>query len=65
MIEPIQLDFFKDPEIIKLEAELERTKRSLDRVRKGTYARLNELNKKMDDMLVDHQIIIKEICKGE
>ena len=64
MLEQYQLDFFQDNETSRLEAKLQKTQDSLDRVRKGTYARLNELQKKYDDMVADHELIKKMICNG-
>jgi len=53
-----QLDFFKDEE--KYEIEILRT--TLDKVRKGTYAKINSLNKECVDLKERLQILEKYIC---
>ncbi|MHB1059980.1 MAG: hypothetical protein ACYC0F_19125 [Rhodanobacter sp.] len=61
----IQLDFFRsseESELIALRDELRKTKESLDKVRKGTYARLNEQGKKVCDLEVRMNIIERGIC---
>ena len=56
----IQLDFFKTDE----DYELDALKITLDKVRKGTYARINSLNKECLDLKERLEIIEKNICKG-
>jgi len=61
----IQFDLFKskeDSEIDSLKEELERVKISGDKVRKGTYAKLNELNKECLELKFRLDIIEKNIC---
>lgn len=47
------------------ELELEKVKRSLDRVRKGTYASINELRKTVEDIELRLNIIERNICNGK
>lgn len=63
----IQLDFFKTQEQCEIDAlrlQNNALKISLDKVRKGTYARLNEHGKS----LLDHEerlaIVERVICRG-
>ena len=60
-----QLDLFKDPEITRLEAEIEDARERTNRVRKGTYARLNKLQKMYDELYEDHMLFKRHICRGE
>lgn len=59
-----QLDFFKDSEICRLESEIKETKESAHRVRKALFARLSELHKKCDDLLHEHEVFKRELCRG-
>ncbi len=64
----IQLDFFKTKEesaIDCLVVEFEKVKDSSDRVRKGTYARINALNKECEELKTRLHIIERNICKEE
>jgi hypothetical protein len=56
----IQLELFRTPE----EIEVESLRKTLDKVRKGTYARLNELAKENADLKSRLEILEKNICKG-
>ena len=63
----VQLDFFKNAEESELEAlrkEIEAVSSSSTKVRKGTYARLNELNKICLDLQNRLEIIERNICRG-
>ena len=60
-----QLDFFKDPEISRLEAKLEKQKRSQDKIRKGLFARFNKLQKEYDELREEHEWFKRAICRGE
>lgn len=63
----IQLDFFKtDEELIieDIQNRVEAIKISSDKVRRGTYARLNEQGKKVLELEERLCIIEKYICKG-
>ena len=59
-----QLEFFKDPEISRLESEIEEAKQGTHRVRKGLFARLNELQKMYDELYEEHKVFKRAICKG-
>lgn len=64
---PIQLDLFKtfeQSEIDELRRFCVETKASSERVRKGMYAKLNELNKKQVDLEERLTIIERNICYG-
>jgi hypothetical protein len=54
----IQYDLFENPQIVEL-------KDSLTRVRKGTYARLNALEKKQREANELLDILVRNICKNE
>jgi hypothetical protein len=54
----IQYDLFENPQIVEL-------KDSLTRVRKGTYARLNALEKKQKEANELLDILVRNICKNE
>ena len=56
----IQLEMFRSQE----EIELETLRKTLDKVRKGTYARLNELAKENANLKDRLEILEKNICKG-
>lgn len=64
---PLQLEFFRSEEeceILMLKKTIEEVKLSSDKVRKGTYARINELNKECVNIKVRLEIIESNICKG-
>lgn len=65
MAEVYQLDFFKDDEMCRLESELHKTQASLNRVRKGTYARLNELQKLYNELHEEHEYFKRALCRGK
>lgn len=61
-----QLDLFKTSEETRLETMEEniiKTSKSLDKVRKGTFARLNELEQMVKDLKERLEIMEKHICK--
>ena len=61
----IQLDLFEDNEVILLRNEMQKVRESTDKVRKGLFARHNELSKLWVEL--DHRLNIIErcICKGK
>jgi hypothetical protein len=64
---PVQLDFFKTAEECEIDAlrlEVAKIRESSDRVRKGAYARLNELGKECADLKMRLEIIERNICHG-
>lgn len=62
----IQLDFFQDlSDLDIIRDELKAVKESNDKVRKGMFARHNELAKMMMDINERLAIIESNICKGE
>lgn len=63
--EAYQLDFFKDPEISRLENEIYLANERTNRVRKGMFARLNKLQKMYDELSENHRIIVRALCQGE
>lgn len=65
MAEILQLDFFKDDDILRLESEILEAKKASERVRKGVFARLNELQKKYDEVYENHLLFKKAICQGD
>lgn len=63
----IQLDFFQtkeEAEIAEIRRLLEQVRQSSDKVRRGTYARLNELAKENLDLKLRLEILERNICKG-
>jgi hypothetical protein len=63
----IQFDIFetKPTEMDFIKADLEAARKTLDKVRKGTYASINELKKENWDLKLRLDIIERNICKGE
>lgn len=59
----IQLEFFDDSETIMLR-EIKTIKESTDKVRKGMFARHNELAKMYMDLLNRVEAIERGICHG-
>jgi len=57
----MQLEFFKTEE----EIEIEKIKKTLDKVRKGTYANINEMKRGVEELKNRLEIIEKNICKGK
>lgn len=65
---PIQLDLFREDdesERLALMEEVKKLKTTLDKVRKGTYARLNEHGRVIVEMASDLEILKRNICRGE
>ncbi len=65
---PIQLDFFKtdhECEMDYLRQSVESYKISSDKVRRGTYARLNEVTKQNNELKDRLEIIERYICTGK
>jgi hypothetical protein len=63
----IQFDLFKtreESEVDGLRFEVEKIRASSDKVRKGTYANINELRKDYLDLRSRLEIIERHICKG-
>ena len=64
----IQLDFLKTPQQCfeeRIASDLDKVRKSGDAVRKGTYARLNEQKKEIDDLKNRLEILERFICKSE
>ena len=60
-----QYEFFKAAEFKMLEEELDKVSKSADKVRRGTYANINELRKMIVEMKEDVDIIKRHLCKKE
>lgn len=62
----IQMDIFesKPTEMDFLKAELNSARLTLDKVRKGTYASINELKKENFDLKNRLDILERNICKA-
>jgi len=58
----IQLEFFDD-EMTILRRELKKSQEAIDKVRKGTYARINSLESKCEDLEFRLKVIESNICK--
>ena len=64
----IQLDLFKtdqECDMDSLRRTVQEVKLSSDKVRKGTYARINEMSKECADLKGRLEIIERHICRGE
>ncbi len=64
---PIQLDLFKTAEECEIEAlyrAVEKVRVSSDKVRRGTYAEINALRKRIVELEERQAIIERNICKG-
>jgi len=64
----IQLDFFKTEEECELDSlrkSIEEIRISSDKVRRGTYARLNVVSKECAELKADLEIIKMHLCKGD
>ena len=64
----IQLDFFKTPEECERDSirhSLEQVKKTTEKLRKGTYARMNELTRESIDLRARLEILERNICRGE
>ena len=60
-----QLDFFKDPEISRLEAEIESDRESSHKVRKKLFGSMGKLQKMYDEIKADHEIFKRLLCRGK
>lgn len=63
----LQLDFFlteEECELNALKKAIDEVRKSGDKVRKGTYARLNELNKECVELKSRLDILERYICRG-
>ncbi len=61
-----QLDLFKTDDEARMddiEDKVDKTSKSLDKVRKGTYARLNELEAIVKDLQERQKIIERNLCR--
>lgn len=64
----IQLDLFKSPEECErdyIRHTLEQIKKTTEKVRRGTYARMNELERESIDLKTRLEILERNICRGE
>lgn len=64
----VQLDFFKTPEECErdyIRHSLEQVKKTTEKVRRGTYAKLNELERDSIDLRARLEIIERNICRGD
>lgn len=63
----LQLDFLRSLEECERDAikdDIRKVKESTDKVRKGTYARINLLKQQYIDLAIRLEIIEKHICKN-
>ena len=61
----IQFDFFKDPEICGLEADIDGIRRSTDRVRKKLFAENGKLKQVVEELTIRLDILERHICRGD
>lgn len=59
-----QLEFFRDPEMVRLESQMYDCKESSNKVRKRLFAENNRNRKLIDDLSRRLDIIERNICKG-
>ena len=65
---PIQLDLFKTAQECEIEAlhrAVEKHRASGEKVRKGTYAEINALKKRVLELEEKQNIIERNICNGK
>ena len=62
-VKMIQLELFEQDEITILRHKFNDLKDSADRVRKGQYAKLGDLQKKYDDLLTRMEVLERHICQ--
>lgn len=60
----IQLDFFQEEPELRLQSEIDILRGSVDKMRKGLYARHNSISSKLDDISDRLAIIEQFICKS-
>jgi len=65
MSKVIQFDFFKAPEISTMEAEFQEVKESVNRVRKGLFARHNKLAGELEQIRHEFEELKRAICRSE
>jgi len=63
----IQYDLFerKPTELEELRIEIASVKKSADKVRRGTYASINELRKENFELRNMVELLVRNICKNE
>lgn len=64
----IQLDFFKskeESEIDHLRITIEEVKKSSDKVRRGTFAKISEVKKECMDINERLRILERHLCRGD
>jgi len=63
----VQYDLFKTPTECEMEClrkTIDETKKTCEKVRKGTYARLNDLTRECVDLKIRLEIMERHICLG-
>jgi hypothetical protein len=60
-----QLLLFERNNEEKLMDEVKLLRESIDRIRKGQYAKLGALKKEIDDLKAEYKILLTSICRGE
>lgn len=60
----IQLELFEQDEVTILRHKFNELKDSSDRVRKGQYAKLGDLQKKYDDLVNRMEVIERNLCQN-
>lgn len=61
-IEALQLDLFKTDEYCEVKQEVQKVNDSLNKVRKGTYAKINEQKAVIENLKNRVEIMEKFIC---
>lgn len=59
-----QLRLFAETREEKLYREVQELKASIDRIRKGQFAKIGALQKKYDSLYEDMEILKKGLCQG-
>ena len=60
----IQLDIFRDDDLITIKNDLKKEKDSKDRMRKALFAQNGEMRKEVKDIASRLEILEKNICNG-
>lgn len=61
----MQQDFFKNLKECEIESKVSAVEKIVDRVRRGTYARINSQDHEILDLKTRLEILERHICKGE
>lgn len=61
----VQLDFFKESDIVALETRMEKVEDSATRCRKKQFAEIGALKKEVAELKETLSILVRNICNGK